>query len=287
MGAGYHRRDMDARLHTLHCYPVKSGRAIDLDTAHLGRHGLRHDRSWLFVDAADRFVTQRSHPTLARLDATPGSDGSLRLMHPDAGVLDLPAPAALPTEAAEQRRVRVWRREVAARDCGAQAATFAERLLGMPARLVMAEDATFPDGYPLLVCNLASLAALNEMLPSGIPMARFRPNLVIDGWPPWAEDDIRELRIGTARLRLVKACTRCVVTGIDQQSGQPGVDPMPALRRSRFDPALKGVTFGWNAEVIAGAGSVLRVGDAVEIVRRRQAAAAAGGASSSGTREVT
>ncbi len=276
---------MDARLHTLHCYPVKSGRATDLDTAHLGRHGLRHDRSWLFVDAADRFVTQRSHPTLARLEATPGSDGSLRLMHPEAGILDLPAPAALPTEAAEQRRVRVWRREVAARDCGAQAAAFAERLLGMPARLVMAEDATFPDGYPLLVCNLASLAALNEMLPSGIPMARFRPNLVIEGLPPWAEDGIRELRIGAARLRLVKACTRCVVTGIDQQSGEPGVDPMPALRRSRSDPALKGVTFGWNAEVIAGAGSVLRAGDAVEIVRRRQAAD--GTASSSGTREVT
>ena len=62
---------------------------------------------------------------------------------------------------------------------------------------------------------------------------------------------------------------------------------MPALRRSRFDPALTGVTFGWTAEVIAGAGSVLRAGDAVEIVGRRQAAAAAGGASSSGTREVT
>jgi hypothetical protein len=278
---------MDARLHSLHCYPVKSGRVIDLASAHLGRHGLRHDRGWLVVDAQDRFITQRTHPTLARLVATPGADGSLHLAHPDAGVLGLPAPSALPEQAAEQRRVRVWRREIAARDCGAEAAAFVGRLLGMPARLVMAEDATFPDGYPLLICNRASLAALNGMLPSDIPMARFRPNLVIDGWPAWAEDGIHELRIGAARLRLVKACTRCIVTSLDQQSGAAGVDPLPALRRFRFDPALRGVTFGWNAEVIAGAGSLLRVGDEVETLPRRQAAAAAGEASSSGTREVT
>jgi uncharacterized protein YcbX len=53
------------------------------------------------------------------------------------------------------------------------------------------------------------------------------------------------------------------VTGLDQDSGLPGVDPLPELRRFRYDPALKGVTFGWNAEVVAGAGSVLTVGDVV------------------------
>ena len=51
------------------------------------------------------------------------------------------------------------------------------------------------------------------------------------------------------------------------------MDPLPVLRRTRFDPALKGVTFGWNAEVVAGAGSTLRVGDAVAVLRRRQDAA--------------
>lgn len=266
---------MDARLHSLHCYPVKSCRAVDLQASRLGRHGLQHDRSWLLVDAEDRFITQRTHPTLARLVALPTADGGLQLEHPEAGRLALPPPAALPMHAAEQRTVRVWRRDIAAHDCGPLAEDYATRLLGAPARLVAADDATFPDGYPLLICNRASLAALDTLLPAPIPMDRFRPNLVIDGWPAWDEDGILELRIGAARLRLVRACTRCVVTSLDQRSGRPGVDPLPALRRSRFDPTLKGVTFGWNAEVIAGAGSTLRVGDAVEVLRRRQDAAGA------------
>jgi uncharacterized protein YcbX len=102
-------------------------------------------------------------------------------------------------------------------------------------------------------------------LEGDLPMSRFRPNLVLEGWPAWAEDGVREVQIGKARLRLVKACTRCGVTGLDQDSGLPGVDPLPELRRFRYDPALKGVTFGWNAEVVAGAGSVLTVGDPVRV----------------------
>ena len=86
----------DARLHSLHCYPVKSGRVIDLQSARLGPLGLQHDRSWLIVDAADRFITQRSHPTLARLVALPDADGGLSLTHPEAGALQLSAPPALP-----------------------------------------------------------------------------------------------------------------------------------------------------------------------------------------------
>lgn len=253
----------DARLHSLHCYPVKSGRVIDLQSARLGPLGLQHDRSWLIVDAADRFVTQRSHPTLARLVALPDADGGLSLTHPEAGTLQWSAPPALPAHADEQRIVRVWRRDIPARDCGPEAAAFVTRLIGEPARLVAAERANFPDGYPLLICTRESLAALNERLEGDLPMSRFRPNLVLEGWPAWAEDGVREVQIGRARLRLIKGCTRCGVTALDQQSGLPGVDPLPELRRFRYDPALKGVTFGWNAEVVAGAGSVLTVGDVV------------------------
>lgn len=259
---------MDARLVSLHHYPVKSGRAIDLTSARLGRHGLQHDRAWLIVDAQDRFITQRSHPSLARLETLPGDDGSLRMSHPAAGRLELPPPPAL-SAPAELRRVRVWSREVPARDCGEAAAAFVTAVAGVPARLVAALDATFPDGYPLLVCNAASLADLCRRLPAPVPMTRFRPNLVVEGWEPWAEDRIRVLQIGAARLRLVKACTRCVITSLDQQSGDPGTDPLPVLRSFRWDTALKGVTFGWNAEVIAGDGATLRVGDEVEVLENR------------------
>ena len=96
-------------------------------------------------------------------------------------------------------------------------------------------------------------------------MTRFRPNLVLDGLDAWEEDQIKELRIGAVRLKLVKACTRCVMTSIDQQTGLKAVSPLPVLQEFRFDTALRGVTFGQNARVESGAGSLLRVGDAVHL----------------------
>ena len=96
-------------------------------------------------------------------------------------------------------------------------------------------------------------------------MSRFRPNIVLDGTDAWEEDHIKELRIGTTRMKLVKACTRCVMTGIDQESGRKALSPLSVLQEFRFDAALRGVTFGQNARVESGAGNVIRVGDAVQI----------------------
>jgi uncharacterized protein YcbX len=118
----------------------------------------------------------------------------------------------------------------------------------------------FPDGFPVLVCNEASLAELNQRLPEAIPMDRFRPNLVVSGLPAFAEDHIDSLRIGDLTLRLVKPCTRCTIPSVDHRSGEPSTNPFPVLRRFRFDRELRGVTFGENAVIATGAGAVLEQG---------------------------
>jgi uncharacterized protein YcbX len=96
-------------------------------------------------------------------------------------------------------------------------------------------------------------------------MERFRPNLVLQGLPSFAEDRISELEIGDLRLRLVKPCTRCVIPSLDQRTGAPSTDPTPALRAFRFDRSLLGVTFGENAVPSAGMGTVLERGMAVRV----------------------
>jgi len=252
------------RIHSLHIYPVKSGRVIDLDEARLGPRGLQYDREWLFVTPEGRFITQRSHPVLARLTAEP-DDLGVTLAHPDAGRLRLERPAPMTTAPEDWRKVTVWKREIEAIDLGREAARFASAVVGEPARIVAAGSDNFPDGYPLLVCTRASLEDLNRKLPSALPMSRFRPNIVLDGTDAWEEDRFKELRINDVRLKLVKACTRCSMTAIDQQSGRKVLSPLPVLQEFRFDAALRGVTFGQNARIESGAGSLLRVGDAVQI----------------------
>jgi uncharacterized protein YcbX len=100
-------------------------------------------------------------------------------------------------------------------------------------------------------------------------MARFRPNLVIAGASQaFVEDGWRSLRIGDLTLRVVKPCTRCVITTQDPDSGAV-VDAMEPLRTLRaMGRVMPGVRrepiFGQNA-IPDGAG-MIAAGDLVEVV---------------------
>jgi len=131
-------------------------------------------------------------------------------------------------------------------------------------------ETSFSDGYPVLVTNTASLAAINEHIKqagySPVGMDRFRPNVVIDADTPWAEDEWNSLQIGEVTLDLVKPCTRCIVTTLDPLTGERRPEPvlkvLKALRMSP-DPRNKGVLFGVNA--------VVRQGGAIAVGARVQA----------------
>lgn len=268
-----------ARVRSLHVYPVKSCRGIDLTEAPLVARGFAWDRQWMVVDARGRFVTQRTHPQLATVATALHGDG-LHLSTSGRAALTLPWQER--TEDGPQCTVVVWNDSVLAMDCGDAAAAWFSDLLGTPARLVRATESTrrqpaerwrgtvdapvnFSDGFPLLVCSIASLADLAARLPEPLPMNRFRPNIVIEGLPAWREDDVLDIATGEVTLRLAKPCTRCVITTRDQHSGAAGSDPLPALRRFRYDRDLKGVTFGWNALITSGVGATLRAGDELRL----------------------
>ena len=114
----------------------------------------------------------------------------------------------------------------------------------------MAENVA--DAFALLVTNESSLRDLNSRLDRPLPMARFRPNLVLEGLEPFAEDDIDLIRLGNIELRCVKACLRCVVTTTDQMTGQrEGNEPLRTLKKYRWR-SMGGVAFGVNAIVLKG-----------------------------------
>jgi uncharacterized protein YcbX len=99
-------------------------------------------------------------------------------------------------------------------------------------------------------------------------MNRFRPNIVIDGERPYAEDEADEIRIDGVRFEPVKACTRCAITTTDQSRGErDGEEPLRTLRQYRFNRELKGVVFGQNLILIEGLGREIRVGQEAELLQ--------------------
>ena len=251
-------------------HPLKSGAAIALDRVELDDFGLRHDRRWLAIDDDDHFLSQRATPALARVRTALRSD---RL------VLDAPLMDPLVVPPGDlSRRVRVWNDDVDARDCGHEAARWITAALGRTARLVhLPDDAfrpvppgygrqgarvAFPDAFPILLATRASLADLNARLDEPVPMERFRPNVVIEGAHPYAEDTWRVIRVGEVVLDVVKPCARCVVTTTDQRTGERGTEPLRTLATYRRRDGH--VWFAQNA--VHREPGVLRVGDPVEVL---------------------
>jgi uncharacterized protein YcbX len=265
------------RIVALHRYPVKSLAGQALESAMVESRGLAGDRRWMMVTPQGRFLTRRELPAMAKVRAD-WTGAGIVLSHRDGDSQTVPEPAA-----GAQVEVGVWDDTVIARDAGDAAAAWLSTVFGRPARLVhMPDTATrpvdpgygragdqvsFADGYPLLVTTAESLGALNRALASPVTMARFRPNVVLAGAPAaFAEDGWTALRIGAVTLRMVKPCTRCVITTQDPDSGEV-VEPMEPLRTLRamgrvMPGPRREPVFGHNA--IADATGTIAVGDAVE-----------------------
>lgn len=262
-----------ARIASLHIYPVKSCRGIDVRDALITPTGLEWDRRWMIVRPTGRFVTQREYPKLATIAIAIGN-GRLTLSADGQPPLVIDAAHGGPA-----RNVRIWDDACTGIDAGDEAAAWLKRVLTDDLRLVRIDEreprlanpkyagkqpqpVTFTDGYPVLMISNESLAELNQRLPEPVPMARFRPNVVIEGVAAHAEDQMALFRLGSVVLRGVKLCTRCSVTTTDQQSGarHPHQEPLRTLGKYRHDYELKGVTFGQNCTLHAGLGERLAVG---------------------------
>lgn len=258
----------------LFIYPIKATSAISLQQAEVRSRGLADDRRWVVVDQHGQFLQQRIQPKLA-IVKTVLQDRGLLVTAPDRQPLRVAPPAGR-----ERSAVTVWSDTVDAADAGPDAADWFSQFLGIPCRLMfMDNDAcrpvapqygregdvvSFADALPLLMTTEAALDDLNRRLEEPLPMSRFRPNLVIDGDVPWADDRWRRLRVGEVEFEITHPCTRCVVTTIDQETGNKSPDGEPLRTLATFRRGEKGVLFGQN--LVRRSGGILHLGDKVVVL---------------------
>ena len=267
---------MEAKLSSLFIYPVKSCRRVETETATVEPRGLAGDRRWVVTDPEGRMYTQRDLPRMALVRAAYSLDDRLLLSAP--GLPDLEVSPPRRSEGAATAEVSVWSFLGPAAWAGAEADAWLSRALEQPSRLAHMDDTSvravnpdfgrtddrvsFADGYPLLLATTASLAALNasiaEMGGESVPMTRFRPNVVIEGTEPWAEDHWKRVQIGGQGFRVAKPCGRCIMTTVDPERGVlTGQQPLKALRKHRRSG--KAALFGMN--LIPDTVGPLTVGD--------------------------
>lgn len=252
------------RLTGINIHPVKSTAIRPVPAAGVRRHGLVDDRTWMVVDDEGVLVSARECHDLFRIVAdTAATDprvaADLRLRaagHPTVEVTRPWGPRV---------GVRLHRHHLEAVPAGDRADAWLRTVLGRDdVRLVWCDDPTrrplnpahsspgdhtaFADGYPVTVATETSLARLNDWIletaaergeepRDPLPMTRFRPNLVVDGEEPFAEDHWIGLEIGagddSVRLRFAKPTDRCVMTTIDPETLATGHEPIRTMARHR------------------------------------------------------
>lgn len=279
---------MSATLEALALHPVKSTAIRPVRRAAVEGWGLRGDRRWMVVDPTGECLTAREHHALFALTAdTPDTDPDLRaaLRLSAAGrdplLVDEPHGDALP--------VTVHGRALTGRDAGPEATDWLRAALGRDdVRLVHVADprplnpthshpgeaTAFADAYPVTLASAVSLRRLRDWVtetalergeePADIDVARFRPNLVVDGdLEPFEEDHWSAVTVGAVTFRVVKPVDRCVMTTIDPATLRTGHEPIRTLARHR---RWDGATW-FAAQLVPEVVGEVRVGDQVRPAR--------------------
>ena len=164
----------DIKLTSIHVYPMKAARAVDLGESVVEPWGLAGDRRWMLADEAGRFVSQREEPALARVSVISGTnDDAVTISSHGSPRCEV----AVPRDA-EMVKVSVWGTSFVAMGAGPEADRWFSAYLGRPVRLVYLDDpgrrpvdpdygrpgetVSFADGFPPLLTSAGSLGELGD-----------------------------------------------------------------------------------------------------------------------------
>ncbi len=253
-------------------YPLKSAKGISSKKLKLNTRGPEFDRDWMVINSNKRFLSQRQHPSMCLIE-TKLSNNCLTLTAPKKTPITIDFDSNSNTQ-----NVVVWGDQVPASDCGDEAAAWISNYLSTECRLVhmpketlrlvdtvyakQNETVSFADGFPSLIISQASLDDFNSKLERPITMAHFRPNIIIESCPPFAEDEWQVIKVNGITFSLVKPCSRCIIPAIEPESGSKRMDIIKALSKHRRRG--NATYFGQNA--LHDTQGIIQVGDEVEIL---------------------
>lgn len=270
-----------AVISQLWIYPVKSLKGILCDTVLLEQRGFQYDRRWMLVDNSGHFLSQRKIPQMALIEVEL-SDFGLSLRAPDMPTLIIPYPDPQ-IELYDEMEVICWDDKITAQHINTAIDNWFSEFLELDCQLVYMPDkarrpvdpdysrnndiVSFSDGYPNLLISEASLENLNNRVDMDLSMRRFRPNIVISGCEPYAEDRFKHFMINKVNFYAVKPCSRCIVTTINPKTGKKeSKEPLKTL--AQYRNKNNKVYFGQNLlhKLNYAASRQLSVGDELEVV---------------------
>ncbi|MGD1923844.1 MAG: MOSC domain-containing protein [Paracoccaceae bacterium] len=250
---------MDGSLAHIFRHPVKSLGMEALDEVDLAKgKPMPFDRRWAIAHGkaedirgwarARNFVNQAFVPRLAQIETKfSPRNHLLELSHPD-----LPDVALQPGSAEGDDILAEWITWLT--EGSPREGPFLIYDLHDKGAYTDIEDAH------ISIASESSRRALSEHAGAELQHIRFRMNLWIDGFAPYAELDWvgQEIEIGEARLKIIDRDPRCSATTANPQTGKTDVE-VPKLLHAEFGHT----DFGVYAQVVKS--GPVRLGDVVRL----------------------
>ncbi|XP_050667912.1 mitochondrial amidoxime-reducing component 1 isoform X2 [Leptidea sinapis] len=246
-------------LKELYVYPIKSCGPVTLDRVECSLMGVKkgwlRDRVLMVVDAKYNFITARAYPELLGVETSVKSS-VLTMKYKNMEPLHVNL-AEIVSSHLEPKTATVWSIEVPVFDCGLEASEWFTTVLARPGatyRLVYyaannsrklinslklykfqeQDTGAFPDETSYNLINEVSIQELNTRLKtSTATVQNYRPNFVVAGGQPYAEDSWKFVKIGDNVFEIIKPCTRCLLTTIDPETGVRNMEALETLKRYR------------------------------------------------------
>lgn len=294
----------------LYIYPFKSGTPIELQTVLCTAFGVKtpdvpnlhqfRDRSFVVYNKNDlTFQTARTIPKLVLIKIEAVDENHIKLSAPNMPILTIEVPNRIKNKVVTIRQH--FNEKIPTIDCGDEAAKWISRYasdqkmelgiafhdakqrrnlnnthqkyFGIYPTLTNGATGLHSDFTSYLLVSESSVNDLKDRAPeANIVPLNFRPNILIEGAPPFAEDEWQWVKIGDVVLYFVKWCTRCVLTTVNPTTGIKSEqnEPLKTLRTYRMLKDVKKISLDGTSPLMGinmayHSGEKINVGDVVYV----------------------
>ncbi|XP_062011980.1 molybdenum cofactor sulfurase isoform X1 [Rosa rugosa] len=266
-------------LKSVTVYPIKSCAGFNVESWPLSSSGLRHDREWVLTSLSGEILTQKKVPEMCFISTFIDLNKGILFVESPRCQVRLPINFMLNScnggreeinlhaqryeVQAYEKEINMWFSNAIGRPCTllrcfssnynlclnkSKSTDMCRRMEGM---LNFSNEAQF------LLISEESVSDLNDRIKTTdvqkgaqgtgggqISPMRFRPNLVISGGEPYAEDGWRNLKIGNMYFTSLGGCNRCQMINIVHEAGQVRKSNEPLATLASYRRVKGKILFG-------------------------------------------
>ncbi|KDP25106.1 hypothetical protein JCGZ_22641 [Jatropha curcas] len=252
---GHERRHSPVGYHlkSITIYPIKSCGGFSVESWPLSSTGLQHDREWLLRSLTGEILTQKKVPEMCFIGTSINLNQGIMFVESPRCMVKLQINLNIDSYTGAKEEIQLHSKRFEVHHYENDVNLWFSNAVGRPCTLLrytgpkdhvcrnknrgfnMCRDvdnrSSFANEAQFLliseesVSDLKNRLSLNEQKGTGGPSIqitpmRFRPNLVISGGEPYAEDAWRSLEIGNKHFTSLGGCNRCQMINLVHQGGR-------------------------------------------------------------------